>query len=284
MKSTVHTGFSGLAIVAWLAGATVAVLSASKTAYAQVAPLASHRAVYDLTLSQSRKASLQAVRGRILYDFGGNACEGYTTHVRHVTEMDTGERGPSLSDVRTTMWEDQAGKKFRFSSANFVDQEAVQEVEGTATRAVDGIEVVLKKPEAKTLRLPAATVFPTDHLRQVLAAARAGKKLFQLPVYDGSENGEKVYNTLAIIGDPIPATRQPDDAAAGKPQLAGAARWHVRVSYFEQGGGGEQTPAYVIAFELYDNGISRALTLDYGDFEIAGVMSALEIRDTPACR
>jgi hypothetical protein len=58
----------------------------------------------------------------------------------------------------------------------------------------------------------------------------------------------------------------------------------VRVSYFDQGGAGEQTPVYAIAFELYDNGISRALTLDYNEFEIAGTMSALDIRATQACR
>jgi hypothetical protein len=58
----------------------------------------------------------------------------------------------------------------------------------------------------------------------------------------------------------------------------------VRVSYFDKQGTGEQTPVYAIAFELYDNGISRALTLDYNEFEISGDMSALDIRETPACK
>jgi hypothetical protein len=249
------------------------------------APLASHRAVYDLKLSQSRKASLQEVRGRILYDFTGNGCDGYTTQVRQVTEMDSGERGPSLSDLRSTMWEDDAGKNFRFASTNFVNQQQSSDVEGTAKRGPDGIEVVLKKPAAKTFRLAPETAFPTDHLRRVIAAAQAGKKIFELPVYDGSEDGEKIYNTLTVIGDPIPSSKQPGDAAAGKPELAGATRWHVRVSYFDQRGGtGEQTPVYAIAFELYDNGISRALVLDYNEFEIAGAMSSLEIRETPKCK
>jgi len=244
--------------------------------------LASHRAVYDLKLSQSRKAALQAVRGRILYDFTGSACEGYTTQVRQVTEMESGERGPSLSDLRSSMWEDDAGKTFRFASTNYVNQQRTQEVDGTATRGSDGIEVVLKKPVAKTFRLAPATAFPTDHLRRVIVAARAGQKVFQLPVYDGSEDGEKIYNTLTVIGDPL--TRKPSDAAGGKPELANATRWHVRVSYFDQRGAGEQTPVYAIAFELYDNGISRALTLDYNEFEITGAMSSLEIREAPKCK
>ena len=62
-------------------------------------------------------------------------------------------------------------------------------------------------------------------------------------------------------------------------------RWPVTISYFERDAkGGEQTPIYSIAFELYDNGISRALTLDYNDFVLRGDMSVLEIKDSKPCR
>jgi len=274
-----------LNIFAMLVCAVVSVsIAAAPAVAAQPVPLISHRGVYDLKLSQSRKTSVQAVRGRILYDFAGSTCDGYTTQIRQVTEMDGGERGPNLSDLRSTTWEDDAGNNFRFASTNFVNQRKANEVDGTAKRGVGGVEVVLKKPAEKPFRLLAATAFPTDHLRRVIAAAREGRKIFQLPVYDGSEDGEKVYNTLTVIGDPIPPSRQPTDAAAGKPELANATRWHVRVSYFDQAGGGEQTPVYSIAFELYDSGISRALTLDYNEFEVVGVMSALEIKEAPKCK
>jgi hypothetical protein len=284
VTSSHHAAFAVFAALACSAPAYFSSLGNAAATPVQVVPLASHRGVYDLKLSHSRKASLQDVRGRILYDFTGNSCDGYTTQVRQVTEMQGGERGPSLSDLRSTTWEDEAGKSFRFASTNFVNQQQATQVEGQARRDDEGIEVALTKPAIKTFRLPAATAFPTDHLRRVIAAARAGKKLFQLPVYDGSEDGQKIYNTLTIIGDPIPPSKQPTDAAAGKPELADATRWHVRISYFDQSSTGEATPVYTIAFELYDNGISRALTLDYNEFEVAGVMSSLDIRDTPACK
>ncbi len=31
--------------------------------------------------------------------------------------------------------------------------------------------------------------------------------MLELTVYDGSDNGEKVYNTLSVIGQPIPGDR-----------------------------------------------------------------------------
>ena len=50
-------------------------------------------------------------------------------------------------------------------------------------------------------------MFPTEHMRRIIAAARAGKSVLELTVYDGSDNGEKLYNTLTVIGQPIPGDR-----------------------------------------------------------------------------
>jgi len=44
-------------------------------------------------------------------------------------------------------------------------------------------------------------------------------------------------------------------------------------------------PVYAIGFELYENGISRALSLDYNDFVISGEMTALEMKKSSSpCR
>ena len=54
--------------------------------------LAPHRAIYDLTLSKSHSSrGIEAIRGRILYDFSGNACEGFELKFRQVSEIDSGE-------------------------------------------------------------------------------------------------------------------------------------------------------------------------------------------------
>jgi hypothetical protein len=62
-------------------------------------------------------------------------------------------------------------------------------------------------------------------------------------------------------------------------------RWPVRISYFDRATeGGERTPVYSIGFEMYENGISRSLSLDYGDFVVAGEMSQLELKEAKACQ
>ena len=78
-------------------------------------PFLAHQALYDLSLVKSRGSnSINSARGRILYNFSGSACEGYTSEFRQVSELDSGEGKVTLSDLRSTSWEDAAGKSYRF--------------------------------------------------------------------------------------------------------------------------------------------------------------------------
>jgi hypothetical protein len=249
--------------------------------------LASHRAIYDLKLADARgRRQLTAAQGRIVYDFSGSACEGYALQFRQVTELDNGEGKVVVSDLRSATWEEGAAKNYRFNFQNYLSEQLVDAVDGRAVRDAKAIAVNLAQPSSKRFDLDPAVVFPTEHIRRILLAARAGQTVLELPVYDGSETGEKLYHTLSVIGQPIPPdVRKPDDAAAGQAALEKMTRWPVTVSYFDHSKqGGEQTPVYSIRFELYENGVSRALLLDYGDFAISGTMTSLEMRDSPPCK
>jgi hypothetical protein len=252
--------------------------------------LAPHRAVYDLKLVKSRGSrGIEAVRGRILYDFSGNVCDGYELQFRQVSELDSGEGKIALSDLRSTTWEDGNAKTFRFNSNNRLDDKQTDTVDGHADRNAKTVAVSLSKPKEKNFTVPETAVFPTEHMRRIITAAREGKSILEFPVYDGSESGEKVYSTLTVIGRAIaPGSKSPDDAAAKIPELAKLTRWPVTISYFEQQDAaaersGEQTPVYAISFEIYENGISRALVLDYSDFSIKGEMTSLELKKPKPC-
>jgi envelope integrity protein B len=252
--------------------------------------LAPHIAIYDLKLTSSRgKRALESVRGRIVYDFSGSACDGYALNFRQVTELDSGEGKVALSDLRTATWEEGDGNSFRFQSQNFMDQQRIAEVDGKADRAKEDVAIKLSKPEDKKFSA-GKVVFPTEHMRLLIEAARAGKTLLEVAVYDGSESGEKIYQSLSVIGRRIAPDVKPEDAASGKDVLAGLARWPVTISYFDKAAKkaddepSEQTPIYAITFEMYENGISRSLKLDYGDFVIDGKMSSLEVKPAKACK
>ena len=62
-------------------------------------------------------------------------------------------------------------------------------------------------------------------------------------------------------------------------------RWPVTISYFDptKAKGGEETPVYSISFDLYANGVSSRIRLDYGDFTLKGEMKSLEFMPQAAC-
>ena len=39
-----------------------------------------------------------------------------------------------------------------------------------------------------------------------------------------------------------------------------------------------------MSFELYENGVSRALVLDYNDFIINGSLEKFDVKETKACK
>ncbi len=247
--------------------------------------LAGHRAIYDLSLGQSRgKQAMDAVRGRILYDFAGSPCEGYTLNFRQVTELDSGEGKRVTSDLRATNFEEGDGTMFRFVTQNYLDSKPTEHSEGRGQRQNSKVTVRLTKPGAKNVDA-GDVVFPSEHMRQIIVAAREGKKILEVGVYDGSENGEKIYNSLTVIGGEIAAgARAPDDAAAGQASLNSLKRWPVTISYFDKSKtDGDQTPAYAISFELYENGVARAIKIDYGTFVLEGKLSGLEMRESKPC-
>ncbi len=191
--------------------------------------------------------------------------------------------------MRSSTWEDADAKKFRFNSENLFNEQQTDSVDGHAERNAKSVAVSLSKPKEKTISMPGGAVFPTEHMRRIISAAREGKSVLEFPVYDGSETGEKLFNTLTVIGGPIrPGEKLTGDAGAKVPELAKLTRWPVTISYFETKDGnadrsGEQTPVYSIGFELYENGISRALVLDYADFTISGEMTSLELKKPKPC-
>jgi hypothetical protein len=284
--------FSGLGFVAILTAAPLSV-PAHAQGSAGAIKLAPHIAIYDLKLTSSRgKRSLESVRGRIVYDFTGSACDGYALKFRQVTELDSGEGKVALSDLRTSTWEEGEGKSFRFTSENYMDDQKISATDGQADRGGTDVAVKINKPEAKNFDA-GRVVFPTEHMRLLIDAARAGKSLLEIAVYDGSEQGEKIYQSLSVIGKRVAPEKKPEDAAADRNELSGLARWPVTISYFDkvqkksgddEQAGGEQTPVYSISFEMYENGISRALKLDYGDFVIDGKMTSLEVLPAKACQ
>ncbi|MCJ2034900.1 cell envelope integrity EipB family protein [Methylobacterium sp. J-068] len=278
-------------VIASVAGGLV--LFASAAGAAAPITLANHRAVYDLSLAESSGTrAVESARGRIVIDFSGDACKGYTMQTRQVTVLESGETGSRTSDLRNTTFESGDGRSYRFKTDTALNGTPGQAVDGTAEATPNLLKVKLKDPKRDQFQTPGEVLFPTLHMRRLIQAARDGQSTVSVKVFDGSDDGRKVYDTLAVIGRQAstggdkPSADQPasdrtasDKPARDKPLKDGAMatmpHWPVTLSYYVPGEG-ERTPVYVLGFDLYENGVSGALRLNYGEFAVVGDLTRLD--------
>lgn len=242
-------------------------------------PLIQHRAVYDLKLDDaSDRSGITGISGRMVYEIRGSACEGYTVRFRYVTQSDTSDAS-QITDQQTTTFEDADGKSFSFVTKSYIDQNLDHELRGNAVQDASGVKVEIDKPEPKSLELK-PTQFPTQHLLQLIANANKGENFYETSIFDGSEDADKAMTTTVIVG-------KQEGAESGDPEMKALNKlgtqkfWPVDIAYFDETSeGGEDLPEYRISFKLYENGLTRDLEMDYGNFVISGKLVDLAVFET----
>ncbi len=265
----------------------LALTTVATAARAEVAlPLASHRAIYEISLASTDSNRLPsgqtpvAASGLIAYEFRGSPCEGYASNFRQLTELQRNEGEPLSSDIRAITFEDGEGKTLKFQIDSQGPDESTPSVAGSAARGDAGAATVkITKPTPESLEIGGDVLFPTQHIERIIAKAKEGGGALEARVYDGSDTGKKVFATLTIIGK---EAKTPGPDAATAEALGKMRRWPVSVSYFDEAAK-DAPPEYILSFDLYENGVSGTLKLDYGAFALTATLSKLEWLPTPAC-
>lgn len=284
--STLRT-LTGVALLA--CGSAATAVAQQPQPLAGIGPLAPHRAVYEIQLADSKGGSgVSDLAGRMVYELTGSACQGYTQNMRFVTRMTNQEGTTSTTDMRSSSWEDAVAKAFRFNSSQYKDTKLQESTDGDAARAASGsdVNVELSKPAKKAVRLKGDTFFPVQHSIALLAAARKGDQFFIADLYDGSEKGEKVYATASFIGRAKAAGYNKSLPAADNGQkLDGLRSWPISISYYEDGSNvSDAMPSYELAFLYFENGVSRRLFIDYGEFAVRGTLKRVEFLEPAKCK
>ncbi len=265
----------------WIAPAGAAWAGAE----AQMAP---HRAVYDLELKSSQpRAGIDGASGRMVLEVTGSRCDGWTVSFRIVNDFTLTAGDTRLIDSRSSSWEADDGQMMRYSQRQYVDSRLENEVLLTVTRSAadEPGHGAVTQPEEETFTLPPGALFPVAHQNKLLVAALQGERRDDSIVYDGSD-GPKSYQAISFIGD-----RHPPEPLASRVSGSGAAAfadepsWPVTISYypFSDRPKGEETPSHQVAFTMYGNGVAGDVTLDYGDFALAGQLTDIELFDPPVC-
>ncbi len=240
--------------------------------------MAAHRAVYDMKLLRSQNGGPDSAKGRIVIEFAGSACEGYTQTIRQVFEIASAEGESERIDFRSTTFEAGDSNRFNFMRDNRKASEKPEKTEGFVEKRNKNTVLSITKPKRKPSDLPEATLFPTEHMIALIKAAQAGQNRFAAPLFDGTDDENRVFDTVAVIG----GAKTGDETNPAASPLSGMPRWPMSLSFFEREKG-DGLPAQTMRFQVYANGVISTMVIDFGEFALGGELTSLTMLKPSKC-
>lgn len=256
-------------------------LTAGPTLSSAAAELtAAHRASYVLSLKSTKSGSgIADVKGRMAFEII-DACDGWTVNQKLELRILSNEAPELLTETSYTSWESKDGLRFRFDSRTTRNGDLAEQFRGSA-ELVDlkkGGEATYTVPEARKLKLPEGTLFPTAHTEAVIRAAAAGETFDYRTLFDGS-SADSPFGVSAVMR---PVDAEPPSPDSGLAKLATPKAWRVKLAFFPQASK-EANPDYEISVLLYENGVVRDMVLDYSNFSLKATLDRAEALPKPKC-
>jgi len=246
-----------------------------------------HRAIYELQmLRASQGANLGGVTGRMAYEVTGSECVGWTVSFRLVNNFEYKEGNSRLIDTQSSSWETGDGKEMNYSEKSFVDNKQDSEKRLMVSReSKDGVgQGKITLPKEQNFSITGETIFPMRHQLRLMDAAEKGETRDVSLVYDGSDDAKPV-RAITTIGNLIAAGTSKDDTSNPNARdLKGVPSWPVSIGYFPVDDNNSETPLYQISFDMYKNGVSTGLIMDYGNFALSGKLTHLEFLKPETCK
>src|SRR6202043_3310391 len=253
-----------------------AAMAISAAIGAEIAP---HRALYTMILASSRTDSgVIDARGTMQYEWG-ESCDGWTIEQRYRLRIRYGETPDADIVSNFVTWESKDGLRYRFNQKETRNGSENDEIRGQAK--LDGPDkggtVEFEKPQPKSLKLPPGVLFPSSHTIFLIDKAKAGENFISRQLFDGA-TVENAVLVSAVIGAKV----EPDEESAKKSPLLNRPGWRVRLAFFPADQKAEK-PDYELGMLLLDNGVSRDMVIDYGDYSIRAKLDDIEALPKPGC-
>jgi len=245
-----------------------------------------HRAVYDLSLIKaSDRSGITGMNGRIVYEMTGSKCDGFSVRFRFLTEVQTARKS-FTNDQRTTSFEGGDGRSFSFVNQSYLNGQLEQELRGRANRDAEKISVKITKPAPANVVLDDA-IFMTEHMGVLIDAAQEQQSIVAAKLFDGSDKGDELVDTTAIIGKKRPEVIQIEGEPDKVSQMfKDQSAWPISVSYFSTAPSaeqGEKLPVYQVSFIMHESGVSRSLKMLYDDYSLKGDLKQIEYLNKTIC-
>lgn len=280
-----HRPDGGLALAGRPLGSAASVVLVPVRPLARVDMMAiqPHKALYDIKLKSAKNGSQVINIGGKMYYQLQHSCDQWITDHRFALDYEYADAAPLriTSDFSTV--ESQDGRSFDFTSRRRRDGEIYQELRGKAMLDAKGVgRAVYTQPDDLAFDMPKKAYFPTQHTKELLAAARAGKKFLAATVFDGTDE-EGPVDITALIGARVEKAAFIKASASLDTDILDVPGWRIHLAFFPQKAP-DGTADYELTMVLHENGIISDMTIDYDDFSVTQTLTALEKLKPEECR
>jgi hypothetical protein len=248
---------------------------------ASAVELAPSRVVYTTALSKAKPGSdIVAADGTMTLE-SGETCDAWTTEEHDQLTVHHLEGNVTVG-TNFVDWEAKDGLQFRFSQHNTKNGKPDDDISGEARLDGPGLggSVSFSRPRDETLTLAPGVLFPTMHTIRMIERAASGDAFLAARVLDG-EGGQNAVDVSAVIGAPQDAASGAASEAVKSPLLERPS-WRVHLAFFAADATSD-TPKFQLDMRLLDNGITRDMVFDYGDFSIKATLKEIAPLPKPSC-
>jgi hypothetical protein len=241
--------------------------------------LVPHKATYDLRLGRVRSsADVAGAKGSMAMETV-RSCAGWTQKHKFRLTLVNNEGTRIATDSNFSSFESLDGLTYRFTSRTTRNGRVTEDIQGSAKLSASGGpgHADFTRPKGVKHDLPKGTVFPTEHVAQLIAGALGGQRFVLKTVFDGqSKDGALEVN--AFIGGHL--VKAP--AKWAKNTLTNRPSWFLRLAFFPIASG-KPEPQHEAGLRIFDNGVADEFEWDWGGFTVEGSLKSVEPLPRPKC-
>ncbi len=268
--------------LAALSAAALMIASGAGLAATIGTDLVAHRAIYRMNLATTQSGSgVTAASGAMSYKFG-DSCDGWIVENKTALSFAYSDGPPVATTWDFVTWESKDGLHYRFRVRSTRDGVINEEIEGVADLdgAGKGGTAKFTLPEAKTLKLPKGTIFPTEHTVRMIEMAQKGERLVERTLFDGTGTDD-TFLVNAVIGRSRTALARTNVANINN-ALLGTPSWPMHLAFYPDASL-DADPDYEVAVRYYQNGVADDVLQSFGNFSLRGTLERLESMPKPDC-
>ncbi len=234
--------------------------------------IASHKAKYIISLEKNFGDDVSDASGEMLinvYDTG----DGLVFEQNSSLTIYNGDGEGEQIVTNLATWQNYEGTRYRFTSRTVRNGEEEELIKGEALKDDTSHQTRIKyaKPNESEIVTSFDTVFPLHHLINALKEAKLGKAAVSNVVFDGSSETHEAVSVDTILGAP----KKSDLKIKSDKDISTSSVWPMRLAVYAPGSNGPE-PDYEMVQNVFDSGVIKDMTLDYGSFQVKATLSEID--------